>query len=113
MDTTARTNNDVRTRIWIARAAFIVFNKIWKSKEIPRPNKLFNSNIKAVLIYGSYIWRTTTSTLQKIQTCVSKWRRDVEAEMSKAEYKWRELQARAQNRVRWKGVVDGLCSAGE
>ena len=66
-----------------------------------------------MLIYGSYTWRTTQSTLQKIQTCVSKWRRDEVAEMSKAEYKWRELQARAQNCVRWKGVVDGLCSAGE
>ena len=36
----------------------------------------------------------------------------IEAEMSKAEHKWKELEAQAQNRVQWKGVVDGLCSAG-
>ena len=34
-----------------------------------------------------------------------------ESEMSKAEYKWKDLEA--QNRVRWKGVVDGLRSPGE
>ena len=31
------------------------------------------------------------------------WRRELEAEMSKAEYTWKELEAQAKNRV-----VDGL-----
>ena len=34
--------------------------------------------------------------------------REVEAEMSKAEYKWKELEAQAQNCEK-KGVVDGKC----
>ena len=35
----------------------------------------------------------------------STWPREVEAEMSKAEHKWRELEAQAKNCVQWKGVL--------
>lgn len=33
--------------------------------------KLFNSNIKAVLLYGAETWRTTTTTLGKVQTFIN------------------------------------------
>ena len=33
--------------------------------------------------------------------------------MSKVDFKWKELEAQVQNRVRWKGVADGLCSVWE
>jgi len=39
-----RTYNDVRTRIWKARAAFIVLNKIWKPKG--RPNKFLTQILR-------------------------------------------------------------------
>ena len=44
-------------------------NKICKSREISKPTKLciIYSNVKVVLMYGSEMWCTTKSMLQKIQ----------------------------------------------
>ena len=41
MDTNGRIDNDVRARIGKAMAALIMFNKIWKSREISIPTKLY------------------------------------------------------------------------
>nr|KAG5701303.1 hypothetical protein BaRGS_020665 [Batillaria attramentaria] len=38
------------------------------------------------------------------------WRRDTEAELCKLETNWTGVARTAQNRVRWRRVVDGLCS---
>jgi len=38
------------------------------------------------------------------------WRRDTEAELKQHGTNWTGLARTAQNRVRWRGVVDGLCS---
>ena len=48
------TDEDIKIRIQKARAAFIMMSRIWKSKEIGLRTKirLFNSNVKAVLLYG-------------------------------------------------------------
>ena len=72
MDTNGGTDSDVRDRIGKARAAFIVCNKIWKSRKCSIPTKLriFNSNVKAVSMYGSETWRTK-SMPQKIQAFVN------------------------------------------
>ena len=40
------------------------------------------------------------------------WRRDIEAELQKQWTSWNRLKREAQNRVRWRHVVDGLCSTG-
>ena len=39
------------------------------------------------------------------------WRRDTEAELTQGT-NWTGMARTAQNRVRWRGVVDGLCSTG-
>ena len=39
------------------------------------------------------------------------WRREMEAEMAAEGYSLKQLEKLAQNRVRWKLVIDGLCSA--
>ena len=98
VDTNGETDSDVRARTGKARAAFTVLNQIWKSREMSIQTKLhiFNSNFKTVNV------------------CIrSRSSEKVEAEMSKAEYKWKELEAQAGARhyVRWKGVFCGLCSA--
>ena len=73
MDTNGGTFSDVRVKIWKARAAFIVLNKIWKSSDsIPAKLRILNSNVKALYMCGSETWRTTKSMLQKIQTFVNK-----------------------------------------
>ena len=40
------------------------------------------------------------------------WRRDIEAELKQQRTNWSGMTRAAQNRVRWGGVVDGLCSTG-
>ena len=73
MDKLGGTDADIKARIGKARAAFIQLNNIWKSKEIGRNTKLriFNSNVKAVLLYGAETWRTTKTNEHKVQTFVN------------------------------------------
>nr|KAG5703695.1 hypothetical protein BaRGS_022984 [Batillaria attramentaria] len=144
--------------------------------------RIFNSNVKSVLLYGCETWRTTKTMQQKIQiflnTCLRRifnirwpekirneelweragqepvamqilrrtwgwightlrklassttrqaltwnpqgkrkrgrprnsWRRDTEAELYKQGTNWIGEARKAQNRVHWRRVVDGLCS---
>ena len=48
--------------------------KIWRAKQIKTNTKLriFNSNVKAVLLYGSETWRSTQKPLKRIQTFINK-----------------------------------------
>ena len=71
---TGGTEEDVKARIQKARVAFIMLRKIWRAKRIKINSKmrLFNSNVKAVLLYGAETWRTTQKTLKKIQTFINK-----------------------------------------
>ena len=50
-----------------------MLRNIWKSKEIRTETKLriFNSNVKSVLLYGSETWRGTKKARQKIQTFIN------------------------------------------
>ena len=74
IDSEGGTDADVRARIGKARAAFIQLKNIWSSKAISQQTKLrlFNSNIKTVLLYGSETWRTTMSTIMKVQTFINR-----------------------------------------
>jgi hypothetical protein len=67
------TDEDVKSRIGKARAAFTTLKNIWKSQQISTKTKirLFNSNVKSVLLYGSESWRTTKTTVRKIQTFIN------------------------------------------
>ena len=53
-----------------ARAAFVMLKNILASGGISMRTKLriFNSNVKSVLLYGCETWRTTQTMQQKIQT---------------------------------------------
>ena len=63
---------DVKTRIQKARQAFIGLRHVWSSKVFTEKTKirLFNSNVKSVLLYGSETWRNTKATVQRIQSFV-------------------------------------------
>ena len=61
-----------------------LFGKIWEQEEIPTEWKesntklrIFNSNVKAVLLYGSETWRSTQKTLKRIQTFINKFLRRI------------------------------------
>ena len=177
------TDADVKTRIGKARAAFIALKNIWRSNLITSRTKirLFNSNVKSALLYGAETWRTTKTTIKRVQTFINSclrrilkihwpntisnadlwertnqvpaeeeirrrrwrwirhtlrkpstnitrqaltwnpqgkrkrgrpkntWRRDLEADAKQTGCTWRELERIAQDRGRWRTVVDGLC----
>ena len=73
IDKQGGTDRDVTAGIGKARAAFVMLENIWASKEISTRIKLriFNSNVKSVLLYGSETWRKTKTMLRKIQTFIN------------------------------------------
>ena len=73
------TDEDIKTRIKKAQQAFAIQRPVWKSTAICVKTKLrvFNSNVKALLLYGSETWKVTANISKKIQTFVNKFLRQV------------------------------------
>ena len=67
------TDGDVRARIGKARTAFHQLKNIWSTKDLSIKTKIrvFNTNVKSVLLYGAETWRTTVTTTNKIQTFIN------------------------------------------
>ena len=61
IDDNGGTGADIKTRIGKARAAYGLLNKVWKDRNISMRTKirLFQSNVKSVLLYGSETWSLT------------------------------------------------------
>ncbi|VDP31001.1 unnamed protein product [Schistosoma margrebowiei] len=73
IDEQGGSDEDVKTRIGKARVAFIQLKNIWNSKQ-PLTNmkvRIFNTNVKAVLLYGAETWRTTTTIIKKVQVLIN------------------------------------------
>ena len=72
-------DRDIQVRIGKARTAFTILRPVWKSKTISRKTKLriFNTNVKSVLLYGSETWRATKATSNKLQSFVNKCLRSI------------------------------------
>jgi len=66
-------DEDIKARIGKARGAYLLLKNFWKSKDISLNTKLriFNTNVKTVLLYGSETWRTTKSNTAKLQTFIN------------------------------------------
>ncbi|VDO67771.1 unnamed protein product [Schistosoma margrebowiei] len=64
---------DVKARIGKARTAFLQLKNIWNSKQLSTniEVKIFNTNVKAVLLYGAKTWRNTTTTIKKVQVFIN------------------------------------------
>ncbi|VDP47495.1 unnamed protein product [Schistosoma margrebowiei] len=64
---------DVKARIGKARTAFLQLKNIWNSKQLSTNIKvrISNTNVKAVLLYGAETWRTTTTTIKKVQVFIN------------------------------------------
>ena len=71
---TGGSESDIKTRISKARTAFNLLKKVWKAREISKSTKIkiFNSNVKAVLLYGSETWRTTVASDKTIQSFINR-----------------------------------------
>ncbi|VDP38048.1 unnamed protein product [Schistosoma margrebowiei] len=79
VDEQGRLAADVNTRIGKPSAAFLQLNNIWKSKELSTNIKvrIFNTNVKEVLLYGAETWRTTTTTIKKVQVFINSYLRKI------------------------------------
>ncbi|VDP19760.1 unnamed protein product [Schistosoma margrebowiei] len=64
---------DVKARIGKARTEFLQLKNIWNSKQLSTNIKvrIFNTNTKAVPLYGTETWRTTTTTIKKVQVFIN------------------------------------------
>ena len=74
VDTSGGTDADVANRINKARGAFHSLKQICSSGSISTSTKLkiFNSNVKSVLLYGAETWRMTVKTIRKLQSFVNR-----------------------------------------
>ncbi|VDP68130.1 unnamed protein product [Schistosoma curassoni] len=63
IDEQGGSNVDIKARISKATAASLQSKNIWNSKQLSTNIKvtIFNTNVKAVLLYGAETWRTTTT----------------------------------------------------
>ena len=73
VDKQGGTDADVKVRINKARTAFHLLRNIWSSRDLSYNTKirLFNTNVKSVLLYGAETWRTTVCIQKKIQTFIN------------------------------------------
>ncbi|VDP06581.1 unnamed protein product [Schistosoma curassoni] len=73
IDEQAGSNADVKARIGKARAAYLQLRNIWNSKQLSNNTKfrIFNTNVKTLLLYGAGTWRTTKEIIQKIQLFIN------------------------------------------
>ena len=168
-------------RINKARHAFRTLRPVWLSSQLSINTKIriFNTNVKPVLLYGCETWKTTQSLNNKLQVFINSrlryilkvwwpskisnkelwkktkqeeinttikrrklightlqdptnttkeardynpqgkrrqgrpninWRRSTLQDLDKVGVTWQEAKALAQKRVRWRNMVDALCS---
>ena len=73
------TDEDIKSRINKARHAFTTLKPIWRSTALSISNKfrIFNTNVKSVLLYGSETWRVTKGYTHKLQTFINKCLRSI------------------------------------
>jgi len=74
IDRNGGTEADVKSRIGKAHAAFLALGKVWKTRDISLKTKLklFNSNVKSVLLYGCETWNASKSCTRKVQVFINK-----------------------------------------
>ncbi|VDP36310.1 unnamed protein product [Schistosoma margrebowiei] len=73
IDEQGGSNADVKAKIGKARTAFLQLKNLWNSKQLSTNIRvrIFNTNVKVVLLYGAGTWRTTTTTIKKVQVLIN------------------------------------------
>ena len=71
---TGGTDEDITARIRKAQSTFSMLMPVWKEECIRLQSKLriFDTNVKFVLLYGSETWRSTTLLIKKLKTFINK-----------------------------------------
>ena len=72
-------DEDIKCRINKARYTFNTLRPIWRSTSLSLFNKIriFNTNVKSVLLYGSETWRTTKTNMHKLQAFTNRCLRNI------------------------------------
>ena len=111
------TQKDIKSRLAKARSAFQRLRPVWKSKQYSRKTKIriYNSNVKSILLYGSECWRVTKSDMRSLssfhhgclrQICRIYWPRRISnkdlLDMTESTCIIEQIQ---QRRFRWLGHV--------
>ena len=70
---TGGTDEDIQARIAKARHAFATLRPVWNNKNIHLHTKvrIFNTNVKSVLLYGSESWKYTKTMALKLQVFIN------------------------------------------
>ena len=73
------TDENIKCRINKARHAFNTLGPIWRSTALSLRNKIriFNTNVKSVLLYGLETWRVTKTNTHKLQTFTNRCLRNI------------------------------------
>ncbi|VDO59837.1 unnamed protein product [Schistosoma margrebowiei] len=73
IDEHGESDANVKARISKVRAAYLQLRNIWNSKQLSTNTKvrIFNTNVKTVLLYGAETWRTTKAIIQKMQMFIN------------------------------------------
>ena len=68
------TEEDVASRIKKANGVFVQLYPVWKNLNISREVKMriFNTNVKSVILYACETWKTTNQITRKLHLFVNK-----------------------------------------
>jgi len=68
------TVEDVGSRIKKANGVFVQLYPVWRNHNISQEVKIriFNTNVKSVLLYGCETWKTTNQITRRLQTFTNK-----------------------------------------
>ena len=71
---TGGTEEDIASRCKKAQGAFAVLRPLWRSRQISMNTKLriFNSNVKTVLLYGCETWRMNKRNIGRLQSFINR-----------------------------------------
>ena len=77
ISTTGGTDEDIKARKRKAQQAFAMLKPVWRSTTLRTRTKLklFNSNVKYILLYGSETWRETASSIKALQVFLNRYLR--------------------------------------
>lgn len=72
--------DDAKTRIRKANGVFSQLYAVWRNNKISKQTKLriFNSNVKSVLLYGCETWKVTAEISKRLQVFINRCLRKIE-----------------------------------
>jgi len=73
------TEEDAASRIEKANGVFVQLYPVWRNHNISKGVKIriFNTNVKSVLLYGCETWKTTNQITRRLQIFINKWLRRI------------------------------------